>query len=198
MGDSAQAQIRERVRSMVGPRIAGVVYFELGVYSDPGPAWDRDPDFDELDFGLELRLDDGDAYWISWGNAIYAYALSIEVDSTEDRRHMRQWDVSSNSRWQPLIGRAVTRAQIYWDWEQMDSGPRRWGLQDLELTIEGGRVVYTSALSIEPDREPFGHADSITVVTDEAVARRYAIGPFAQYPYTAPGDWLDHAPDDVP
>jgi hypothetical protein len=183
--EQARVRLDGHVRSLIGQRLSSVAYFEIA-YDGAARQWDCDPDFDSLDFGVELRFDNGDACWITWGNAFYTYALKIDVNTEEDRSRMRARDVSQTSRWQSLVGEEIMGAQLYWDWQQAGSEPRRWGPQDLELRFLGGSVVFISAVVIEPGRDPFGHTDTITVIFDEGVARRYCVGPFAYMPNKAP------------
>lgn len=189
MGRSAVGELDERVLSLVGRRLTGVRYFELR-YDTPQPRWNRDPDFDSLDFGIELDTESGDAYWITWGNEFLTYALAIEINTQSDRSRMREWNVSMENRWLGLIGLQITGAQLYWDWQRIGSGELRWGPQDLRLTFENGATVFASALSIEPEHEPFGHMNNLTVIVDQDVARRYGVGPFAKIPTTSPPNSL--------
>jgi hypothetical protein len=185
--ERARLRLDGQVRSLAGQRLSGVAYFEIGYDGSSKPAWNRDPDFDSLDYGLELRFESGDVCWISWGNDFYTYALRIEINTHEDRGRMRVWEVSETSRWRSLVGQEITGAQIYWDWQQVGSHPRQWGPQDLELTFQGGAVVFISALEIAPGHDPFGHTNNVTVIFDEHVARRYPVGPFARTPHRTPG-----------
>lgn len=180
--------MRERldrdVRSLVGRRIVSVSYFEITT-ADDVPLWDGDPDFDTLDHGLELRFDDGDRCWITWGWKFYSYSLEIEINTSEDRTRMRERD-ASETRWSGLLQRQITGAQIYWAWQESAADGRRWGPQDLELTFDGGQVVFISALEVWSARQALGEADTITVFFDADVARRYPVGPFTSSPNVAP------------
>ncbi len=177
-------QLDGDVRSLVGRQLAGVSYFEL-IYEDDLPGWDGDPDFDTLDFGLELRFEDGDGCWISWGWEFYSWSLKLEVNTTEDRSRMRERD-ASETRWSGLLGRTITGGQLYWSWQESAADGRRWGPQDLELTFDDSQVVFISALEVRSARQVFGEADTITVFFDDATARHYQVGPFGSSPNVAP------------
>lgn len=183
--EEARLKLDGHVRSLIAQRLSSVAYFEIA-YDGSERVWNRDPDFDSLDYGLELRFHNGDACWITWGSDFYTYALKIDVNTQEDRGRMRERDVSHTSRWQSLVGQEIVGTQIYWDWQRVGSDPPRWGPQDLELTFQGGAVVFVSSLVIEPGHDAFGHTDTVTVIFDERVARRYRVGPFARMPNRAP------------
>jgi hypothetical protein len=185
--EEVRARLDRDVRSLVGQRLVAVAYYEVD-YSSDQPSWERDPEFDSLDFGLELRFEGGGTCWVSWGDVFYTYALKIEANNTwEDRGRMREWDSSRSSRWRSLLGLTIADAKVYWDWQQEGRrNPRKWAPQDLQLTFEGGAAVFISSLSIEPGSVPFGHTDTITVFFDPQVARRYEVGPFTRTPHTSP------------
>ena len=182
--EAAREGLERDVRSLVGQRLVGVAYYEVRNDGDLA-FWDRQPDFDTLDYGLELRFSSGDRCWVSWGNDFYTYALKVELNTSEDRGRMRERD-ASQTRWSGLLGRRIAIARIYWDWQQVGDDAPRWGPQDLELTFDGGELVFISSLVIEPGRDPFGQTDTITVFFDADVARRYPVGPFTSTPNMAP------------
>lgn len=187
-----EVAFKEQVQSLVGRELAGVLYFEIPYLNDdgsiPGPFWCESPDFDSLDFGLELITADGDRCWIGWGNQFYTYALDVKLNANRDRGLMREIDVSYGSRWEPLLGGTIAQAQVFWDWEAIGNGPPVWGPQDLAITFASGDIVYISALEIRQDSAPWGHMDNLTVFFGENVARLYPVGPYAPFVRTEPGD----------
>jgi hypothetical protein len=141
------------------------------VYSNDLPAWDRDAGYDSVDFGVELQVSDADRYWVTWGSEFYTYALTVGLNTTEDRSHMRAWDVSQVSRWRDRLGVPISAAELTWDWQSLGSGPRVWGPQDLTLRFEDQTTAYLSALTLERGHQPFGHANNVTVFFSEEAAR---------------------------
>ena len=175
----------KRVQELVGSTLAEVLYFEIDYHDEAGapltkPLWDWNGRFDSLDFGLELRTGEEDAFWISWGHEFFQYDIEVERNTQDDRSRMRMWNVSRESRWQPLLGKKITGVHTYWSWVEQTSGQGRERIQfpqDLAVSFETGATVYLSAFEIWQDGSSNGFADNITVFFDEATAKEYGIGP---------------------
>lgn len=159
------------VASLVGRTLLAVRYFELDAYATGRPAWDRDPSYDSVDFGVELEVSVEDHYWVHWSSEFYTYALAVDQNAADDRSDMRVWDVSHVSRWRDCLGVLITAAELTWDWQSLGAGPRVWGPQHLMLRFEDQSTVYLSALTLEPGHAPFGHANNVTVFFSVDAAR---------------------------
>lgn len=180
-------EYERRAQELVGHTLAEVLYFEIDDRNEAGesvnkPSWNRDWRFDSLDFGLELQTREGDGFWISWGHEFFQYDIEVERNSKNDRSGMRRWNVSRTSRWRRSIGKKIVAVATYWSWvdEPAEEGWRRIQYpQDLRITFESGETVYLSALEVRQDGAPIGFTDNITVFFDEAIARKYGVGPYA-------------------
>jgi len=74
--EEARERLDRDVRTLIGQQFAGIANDELRDDGDL-PFWDRQPDFDSLDYGLELRFKSGDTCWISCGNEFCTYSLKL-------------------------------------------------------------------------------------------------------------------------
>lgn len=113
-----------QVRSLEGRSLAGVRYFTLPAEPDilqadrKGQPWRELSDrFDYLEYGLDLVMEDGRVFGITWGWEFAAYGLSF-VDGTigpiGDPTFV--WDVGVTTRWKPLLHRTITEAELFWSW----------------------------------------------------------------------------------
>ncbi len=172
-------EYEKRVQELIGHTLAEVLYFEIDYHNEAGiplnePAWSRDPRFDSLDFGLELQTNEGDSFWITWGQEFYLYNIAVERNTSDDRSRMRKWNVTHESRWFRLIGKQIIEVQTYWSWVERvsEQGWERFDFpQDLRITFETGETVYISAFEIWPDGSYNGFTDNITVFFDEDTAK---------------------------
>ncbi|MGB3543435.1 hypothetical protein [Rubrivirga sp.] len=179
------SEFEERVEALFGGRIARVRYHEidyLGLDGEPlaVPAWNGSPDFDSLDYGFELTMDDGRTYHVTWGAEFAQYGVTAQAKPLHDVSANRVWDVSAASRWALLLGKQIVAADVFWSWFELADGSQRTEYpQDIRLTFEDDSVVYVSAYEVREGGFRMGMMDHITVFFDEGAAESHQIGPFA-------------------
>lgn len=168
-----------QVRLLIGHRIAGVRYHEI-VYTDkagaqlPEPAWNNNPTFDSLDYGLDLYFDDGAMCHIKWGAEFEPYAISIQRTPQQYVEPIRVWDVTHESHWQSVLDRGIVGVDLYWGWVQSEGDVTLAEYpQSLRLTFEGGAQVYLSALEARDDGFRMGCMNHVTIFFDRKVAEEY-------------------------
>jgi hypothetical protein len=166
-----------QAEQLVGHRIIGVRYHEV-LYTDDRnipliqPEWNRNPDFDSLDHGLEFDLEDGSICHVTWGGEFHQYGVSILRRAQQYVGDIRIWDVTNESRWRDLLNLRIVKADVYWSWVQYEGDPRRIEYpQSLRLAFEGGAEVYLSAFEIRDENFRMGCMDSITVFFDRQAAQ---------------------------
>ena len=134
---SSPDELREREQhaaSLVGSRIVAVRYFEIDyrrlqdaaddevvrgsrLVTDDAewakPTWQW-PDFDAIDYGVEMDTSLGATYCAVWEQAGLNEGLAIRREALRLRRLVSDgafaiWDVTEKSRWTPLMRRSVTQ-----------------------------------------------------------------------------------------
>ena len=191
------AEFEKRVEELVGLEITRVRYHEID-YRDADdqplavPQWNWCPDLDSLDHGLDLTTEDGAVFHVTWGAEFTQYGVTVQTDPLHDVTAVRVWDVTSESRWAPLVGRRIVAADVFWESTRYrtlrdDGTMSEWSdpvsyPQDLRLTFEGGARVYLSAFEIREGDFRAAMTDHISVFFDDAAAEEYGIGPFASNP----------------
>ena len=164
------------VASLIGETIVSVSYFEIA-YENNKQMWSYDPEYDSLDYGLDLVMESGKTKGIIWGNEFYQYGVSINSASlSAELKGVRKINVSKNSRWQNLIGEEIITAKVMWSWVK-ESGlfkPKVYYPQDLELSFSGNRKVYISALDIQ-EKKPTPTSDNLVVFFNREEARKYGV-----------------------
>lgn len=170
---------------MVGHRIDTVRYHEL-LYTDaegtllPEPEWNWHPDFDSMEHAVELTMQDGAVFYLTWSSGFEQYNISVQSEPLHDVSAVRVWEVTKTSRWTPLLGQKIVAADSYWSWTSLFDGSQRIDYpQDIRLAFEDGTHVYVSAFEARPDGSRYGGTDHVTVFFDDGVAKANRIGPFA-------------------
>lgn len=162
--------------SLIGETIVSVSYFEIA-YENNNQMWSYDPEYDSLDYGLDLVMKSGKTKGIIWGSEFCQYGVSINSASLSTQlKGVRKLDVSKNSRWQNLIGEEILTAKVVWSWVK-ESGlfkPKVYYPQDLELSFSDNRKVYVSALDIQK-KKPTPMSDNLVVFFDRDEARKYGV-----------------------
>jgi hypothetical protein len=166
-----QAELVDRLAALVGRRIANVRYWDGGPTYDGLPWEERGSGFDVCD-GLELDLDDGAQLSIqAHGGGLAAFSKSVlDLDPYYGTKGV-VWDVSTRSRWAPLLGLPIVDACVYAATIPLE----------VELTFEGGHVAYLAAAA--PDVRP---GSNFVIAFDDPTARDLAIGHFG------PGQPIHH------
>ena len=163
-------------RKLIGQKLVVVRYYEINYGSEDEqleqPMWNQNPDFDSLDFGVELLFQDTNSCFLIWD--IKLNCIRFDFGSQEVSTNMKMWDVSSSSRWKNYLGQDIQDIQIRWSFvqENMDLETRGCCPESLELVFEIGQV-FVSALEIFLDGSSFRLTDHLTVFFDEQIANQF-------------------------
>ncbi len=148
-----QERAQQLSRRLAGRRIERVRYIELAYDGYDAPMWPG-PDFDSLDFGLELDLDDGVTWGILWQQDGYNETLLVSSGHLEDllqgRPAMRTWNATEH--WHehgPTLLDGVTSV-----WTRHSYGPaRNRAGEQVSKGGESGLCLLTLVLSASSGRE---------------------------------------------
>lgn len=171
-GPQTRAEFERVLQQLVGRTIQAVAYFEIP-YEDGQPMWNRESDsFDSLDFGLQMNLDDGSTFSVTWGTEFTQYNVSIRQSPLGfvEGESARQWDVQQRWRERRLLDTPVVSARAIWI--AADARDRTEYPQDLRLAFASGAVVVISAFESRDGELNMGMMDHIRVFFDEAEAQR--------------------------
>lgn len=179
----AKLEYDTRVQQLVGRSIVDVSYHEI-LYKDEtetllyGPVWNLNPDFDSLDYGMDLMFSDGSMCHFCWGDKFVQYGLSIQWKPQEYTNEVRAWRVALASRWNSLLSRRIYAANVYWSWLQYDHTPERtYYPQTVQLTFDNSAQVYLSAFEIRGSDFQMGCMDHVTVFFDSKKAVEFGAWP---------------------
>lgn len=193
-----QTQYEQRVAAVVGRCISTVRYYEIA-YEESQLYWDNGQ-FHSLDFGLDLKMEDGCRFKISWDSEFYQYEISLSEGSLADQlaESVAMWDVSNHPKWKPLLHNEIVDAKVYWSWVEFTTWQKQDSLgrhlrqlfqkperrdypQDVELVFaSGGRAFFSAAQYLKDEDKLFGMSDEVTVIFSDEVAARYEVGSYAQ------------------
>ncbi|MBW8361456.1 MAG: hypothetical protein K0M56_04640 [Kaistella sp.] len=161
----------------VGQIILGVIYGELKYYADedgnninPEPYYKtKYPEIDTLDHSIYFKTDNKTIY-VFWDNTFVCYGLlSKQLDFTEVTNDYEQkWDVSSDSKWQPLIGQKIVDFKILWAGTMTSIYP-----QTFEIKTEKGKSIYITASELKDNEdEYYSQMDNLLVTTNYELLQR--------------------------
>ena len=185
--DEAERQAAEaRVKRLVGERIEHVRYVELR-YSEARPFWNMAAAFDTLDFGCELGLASGATWAAIWEQAGHNEGLLLYGGNLAERLSAEAnpavWDVTTSSRWAPVVGRSITDITLYWgrsEWEQTWPEPRPHGVSDwcswtATLHFDSGEQVILTLGDANNDGTLAPAPDNVAIFFDEETAIRSGV-----------------------
>jgi hypothetical protein len=172
---TTREQYEAHAGGLIGEVLRRVRYFEIDHQGTQG-AWAADIRFDSLDFGLDLLMESGKFFTISWGAEFHPYGISF--DTPLDSKGARVTDVSELSGWRRMLGKRIVDARIVWSWVEGSDLGRVYYPQDLVLCFDDRTIVYVSAIEVRHGL-PLGMADHITVFFDARTAKQFGVGQVA-------------------
>ncbi|GGO42022.1 hypothetical protein [Deinococcus humi] len=99
------------MQALRGKRLKAVRYYELEGQMDTWCTW---PGFDTLRHGLDLLLESGQAYLVTWGQTFFQYDLDVRPGALVDELRAATFtNVSHESRWTPLVGQVITDVTVF-------------------------------------------------------------------------------------
>jgi hypothetical protein len=181
--------VEATLHGMLGRAFLGVRYVELSY--DGNPAWDAGT-FHSIDFGVELQLDDGATWAVTWDQAghneglmVYAGALASELRPDAE---VATWDVTA--LWRDRFPTGFSGVKCVWTrhaygpaytgprWETRvdDGGESDLCLVSVILAGDGpGQAVITLGESGEPDGSYGYRPDNVAVFFSSEEARRAGV-----------------------
>lgn len=197
---STPGELREREQhaaGLVGSRIVAIRYFDIDYrrlqeaaddevvrgsrlvteateWAEPTWQW---PDFDAIDYGIELDTSRGETYCAVWQQAGLNEGLAMRQEALRLRRLVSDgafaiWDVTEESRWTPLLGRRVTAVEL--SWHRPD--PSADLCCDAVTLRFDGEALHLTLGDANAQGELVGSSDNVAVLSDDT-ARRYRVGP---------------------
>ena len=158
VSNDQQRRAREaELRELEGHSIQAARYFELDYEGISGPSWEAQ-DFDALDFGLELDLDDGTTLAIIWQTAsenetLLAYRGHLEPDQIQIGA-AALWDASQ--RWLDKGPSEIEDVNVAWLRSGADlclqtivlTGGTRQAVLTLGDSESGGFVLSATSVAV--------------------------------------------------
>ena len=168
-----------RVHALEGARVEGVDYWDIHSFGPEPAAWDYG-DWHHAVMGVQLATDSG-PFTVTWTNTFHPYGVEVFAEPIE--RHLvlgsegpQRIGPDGESRWSPLLGTPIRRAQVWWDLLQLgpatlSSGEVVEPARDvdlptaLRLDFDAGPVWFVAAIPQAPSMEgTFIPGDEIMVV----------------------------------
>ena len=165
-------ELRRLADGLVGDAIAEVTYVGL-TYDDPSSvAWDFG-DWHWPEVAVELTMRSGRTINASWGRAVDDFQLTLAEGPV--LWSGRTWSVTQHPRWQPIVGREVTRAGVS---ARDDPVAVRLATASAPLWIVAAapREYQLATPDLGTDDVYLGHDEVIVVFTDQR-ARRIGLPP---------------------
>lgn len=165
------------VNSLIGKSIKHVTYYEIN-YEDNKEYWNNNQEFDSLDFGLDLNMNNGECYGIIWGSEFYQYGISLLEHTLKNELSLyKNYDVSLKSNWKSFINKEIIDINIIWSWiKETDNSNELYYPQDLIITFNNNKKIYISALEIRDIDTVLYMMDNITVIFKEDIKNKYKVG----------------------
>ena len=69
-------EFESKCSALIGERVVHVFYYELK-YEGLEQLWSEHQDFDSLDHGLDLVMESGSSFGITWGDEFFQYGISL-------------------------------------------------------------------------------------------------------------------------
>ena len=137
------------------------------------------PEFDSVDYGLELVGDGGRVVGLEWTDRFDVWCGVWIVEGGIGKVGRAVWDVSERSRWSSMVGRCLTHVEVHW--VDLESHERtKYVLPySLELQFESDRV-WIAAVEVAHTRDDYfllRMTSHITVAFDEGAASEYGLLP---------------------
>jgi hypothetical protein len=178
----ARARIEQRVAELEGNAFVGVRYFVLLLAGEE--AWDAQRDFDSLEIGLELDLDDGSTWSAAWLQAGANDGVLLVPGGLDLLGGGGVWqcDVSARSRWSRVLGQRIERTDVMWD-RRYEEEPQtgvsvvrsEWCARGVALVFASGErfVILLGLPGVDGTLQPA--SDHLVVISDAATARRLGV-----------------------
>ena len=168
-------EFESKCAALIGERVVHVFYYELE-YEGFEQLWSEHQDFDSLDHGLDLVMESGSSFGITWGDEFYQYGISLHPEPLNGNvvNGARVQNVSASSRWTDYIGKPIVAVELEWSWVVTSDSPdeKKYYPQDMKLTFEGKKEIILSALEMR-DGKALHLMDNITVFFHKGVWEHY-------------------------
>jgi len=175
-----KSKFGEQSRRLLGKHIERVVYVELDIDPNFGNSWNRYPEFDSLNFGVDLYTRQGEVTGFIWGRENECWELTLTNGSITAglAPGFREIEMTANKRWQEVVGNEIINISIYEDTVEADNSTVV-SPQDCEITFSGNKsvLISTAKLDVDEGRMQY-YADEIVVSFNAEIWRKYKMGPY--------------------
>ena len=164
-------------KQLVGQRLRSVVYYETkrdptdeGHWNEFGSA------FDSLDIGLDMEIQDGHRFSLSWGRSRDWELYIADHSLASELVNYIATDVSSAPRWIALIGKEIRKVSLFTK-QYEGSSPQH-------LLIEfasGDSVVFSSAKYMPGSDQVIEFADHVLATFSKETMLKYSIGAYSEF-----------------
>ncbi|WP_370618401.1 hypothetical protein [Mumia sp. Pv 4-285] len=175
----ARTAFEARVRALEGARLQAVDYWDIHNFGPEPSVWDYG-DWHHAVMGVQLSTDSG-PFTVTWTNTFHPYGVEVFADPIECHLVLgsegpQRIGPDGESRWSPLLGTPIRRAQVWWDLLQLgpatlSSGEVVEAARDVDLPtalrlhFDAGPVWFVAAIPQAPSMEDtFIPGDEIMVV----------------------------------
>ena len=171
----------------VGKIIRAVIYGEIKYFTDkngnnvnPKPCFEtKYPDVDTLDYSIYFKTDEKNIY-VFWDNTFVCYGIKSQIVdlTTKINDYEQKWDVSTEKKWEDLIGKQIIDFKILWEetWcSNIDGSNKVYYIypQTFEITISNKKKIIISACEFSSDekQEINSQMDNLLVTTNIDLAK---------------------------
>ncbi len=169
-------EFESKCSALIGERVVRVNYYELE-YEGLEELWSEHQDFDSLDHGLDLVMESGSSFGITWGGEFFQYGISLHPLPLDGHvvKGARIQNVTASSRWLSYIGKPILTVDLQWSWVTISDHPTEkiYYPQDMKLIFEGKKEIVLSALEMRGGKA-LRFMDNITVFFHKGVWERYS------------------------
>lgn len=181
--EDAYRAYRNAVIALRDHALVRVTYVTGGGDDEPDWTW-ASTDFDVLDQGVEVETATGARFAIPWDHTFAGYGLTVLAGAFAQLlaadANVGNWDVSTSARWQPVLHTPIDDIRIDWLWSwERKNGAHVKVPYTFELDFRSGMRTFLVAAAYFSDRDDlFPMTEDVVVISDEAIAERYGIGPY--------------------
>lgn len=185
----SQNSLKDEYRQVIGWVVQQVEYTEVDYYPvHPQPCYATDhPQIQTVDFSVRLYFTNHKTVEISWKNFEVrdernnTYGLNLNVDATAQSSlpGQRTWNVTNESPWQDLAGKAVKDVKVYWTrtWSETAEEAKQSDLlypQGISFSFVDGKTIFISIAEFQAGNlhKVVRGANNLLVTTDESLAKQ--------------------------
>lgn len=184
-----QNSLKHECRQVIGWVVQQVEYTEVDYYpAHPQPCYATDhPQIQTVDFSVRLFFTNHKNVEISWKNFevkdepynTYGLHLNFNATAQSSLPGQRTWNVTGESPWQDLTGKAVKDVKVYWTrtWSETTEESKQSDLlcpQGIAFIFADGKTIFISIAEFQAGNlhKVVRGANNLLVTTDESLAKK--------------------------